>query len=93
MVFELDKIEVRACPCLPEGLKAFFLTRWLGATGTYRDYSPQKVRVEQTVLQNGLVEKLVFRRIYCRCIYSFHLVQKKNADTVSGTRTKDGGVS
>ena len=38
---------------------------------------PQKVRVEQTMLQNGLVEKLVFRCISGDVFTSFILFQKK----------------
>jgi hypothetical protein len=42
------------------------------------------------MLQNGLVEKLV----YCRCISFCHLLPKELiTDIVSGTGKKDGSVS
>lgn len=48
-----------------------------------RDYSPQKVRVEQIMLQSGLVETHVF--------LSFG--PQKNIDFVSGSGKKDCNVS
>ena len=80
---------VHAHVCL-KALKTSFLTKPLckktGAKGT-TVYSRQKVRMEQTMLQNGLVEKLIFKCICCRCIYFYHAVPK-NIDIVSGTGEK-----
>ena len=80
---------VHAHVCL-KVLKNSFLTNPLckktGAKGT-TVYSRQKVRMEQTTLQNGLVEKLVFKCICRRCIYFYHAVPK-NIDIVSGTGEK-----